>query len=111
MSYCLSLPMVFQVLSLPSSVLEAGSSATEKPQTGSSYKAAVDHFIPTRKNQNQHPDLSVENAQSLLSNLSMQEVQNGVTSPITHEHTQALQRLFASVRTPTAKEDLLHTLR
>nr|XP_046204231.1 cytoplasmic tRNA 2-thiolation protein 2-like [Oncorhynchus gorbuscha] len=36
---------------------------------------------------------------------------NGVTSPITPEHTQALQRLFASVRTPTAKEDLLHTLR
>uniref|UniRef100_A0A8C8C679 Cytoplasmic tRNA 2-thiolation protein 2 n=1 Tax=Oncorhynchus tshawytscha TaxID=74940 RepID=A0A8C8C679_ONCTS len=100
-----------QVLSLPSSVLEAGSSATGKPPTGSSYKAAVDHLIPTRKNQNQHPDLSVENAQSHLSNLSMQEVQNGVTSPITPEHTQALKRLFASVRTPTAKEDLLHTLR
>uniref|UniRef100_A0A673WGG4 Cytoplasmic tRNA 2-thiolation protein 2 n=1 Tax=Salmo trutta TaxID=8032 RepID=A0A673WGG4_SALTR len=88
-------------------VLEAGSSATEKPQTGSSYKAAVDHFIQTRKNQNQHPDLSVENVQSLR----MQEVQSGGTSPITPEHTQALQRLFASVRTLTAKEDLLHTLR
>uniref|UniRef100_A0A4W5JSZ9 Cytoplasmic tRNA 2-thiolation protein 2 n=1 Tax=Hucho hucho TaxID=62062 RepID=A0A4W5JSZ9_9TELE len=98
-----------QVLSLPSSVLEAGSSATEKPQTGSSYKAAVDQFIQTKKNQ--HPDLSVENTQSHLSSLSMQEVQNGVTSPITPEHTQALQRLFASVRTLTAKEDLLHTLR
>uniref|UniRef100_A0A673WG30 Cytoplasmic tRNA 2-thiolation protein 2 n=1 Tax=Salmo trutta TaxID=8032 RepID=A0A673WG30_SALTR len=94
-------------LDLPSSVLEAGSSATEKPQTGSSYKAAVDHFIQTRKNQNQHPDLSVENVQSLR----MQEVQSGGTSPITPEHTQALQRLFASVRTLTAKEDLLHTLR
>ncbi|KAK6294668.1 hypothetical protein J4Q44_G00354980 [Coregonus suidteri] len=100
-----------QVLSLPSSVLEAGSSATEKPQTGSSYKAAVDQFIHTRKNQNQHPDLSVENTQSHLSSQSMQEVQNGITSPITPEHSQALQRLFASVRTLTAKEDLLHTLR
>uniref|UniRef100_A0A674ED74 Cytoplasmic tRNA 2-thiolation protein 2 n=1 Tax=Salmo trutta TaxID=8032 RepID=A0A674ED74_SALTR len=98
-----------QVLSLPSSVLEAGSSATEKPQTGSSYKAAVDQFIQTRKNQ--HPDLSVENAQSHLSSLSMQEVEHGGTSPITPEQTQALQRLFASVRTLTAKEDLLHTLR
>lgn len=101
--------MVFQVLSLPSSVLEAGSSATEKPQTGWSYKAAVDQFIQTRKNQ--HPDLSVENAQSHPSSLSMQEVENGGTSPITPEQTQALQRLFASVRTLTAKEDLLHTLR
>jgi cytoplasmic tRNA 2-thiolation protein 2 len=101
--------MVFQVLSLPSSVLEAGSSATEKPQTGSSYKAAVDQFIQTKKNQ--HPDLFVENAQSHLSSLSMHEVENGVTSPITPEHTQALQKLFASVRTLTAKEDLLHTLR
>ncbi|CDQ71158.1 unnamed protein product [Oncorhynchus mykiss] len=98
-----------QVLSLPSSVLEAGSSATEKPQTGSSYKAAVDQFIQTKKNQ--HPNFSVENAQSHLSSLSMQKVENGVTSPITPEHTQALQRLFASVRTLTAKEDLLHTLR
>ncbi|XP_031665592.1 cytoplasmic tRNA 2-thiolation protein 2 isoform X2 [Oncorhynchus kisutch] len=98
-----------QVLSLPSSVLEAGSSATEKPQTGSSYKAAVDQFIQTKKNQ--HPDLSLENAQSHLSSLSMHEVENGVTSPITPEHTQALQKLFASVRTLTAKEDLLHTLR
>ncbi|XP_010879623.1 cytoplasmic tRNA 2-thiolation protein 2 isoform X2 [Esox lucius] len=98
-----------QALNLPSSVLEVGSSATEKLQTGPSYKAAVDQFIQT--NQNLHPDLFLENAWSHLSSLSMQEVQNGLSNPITPENTQALQRLFASVRTLTAKEDLLQTLR
>uniref|UniRef100_A0A6Q2XG64 Cytoplasmic tRNA 2-thiolation protein 2 n=1 Tax=Esox lucius TaxID=8010 RepID=A0A6Q2XG64_ESOLU len=80
-----------------------------KLQTGPSYKAAVDQFIQT--NQNLHPDLFLENAWSHLSSLSMQEVQNGLSNPITPENTQALQRLFASVRTLTAKEDLLQTLR
>ncbi|KAJ7986064.1 hypothetical protein DPEC_G00346930 [Dallia pectoralis] len=87
-----------QALDLPVSVLEEGSSASDKPQTGPSYKAAVDKFI--QANPNQNPELFLENAQIHLSSLSMQEIQ-----------TEALQRLFASVRTLTAKEDLLQTLR
>ncbi|KAL1007142.1 hypothetical protein UPYG_G00082620 [Umbra pygmaea] len=98
-----------QVFSLPSSVLDVGSSATKNPQNGSSYKAAVDQFIQT--SQNQHPDLSVKNALSQLSSLSMHEAQTGGSSPIPPGQTEALQRLFASVRTLTAKQDLLQTLR
>ncbi|XP_071401442.1 cytoplasmic tRNA 2-thiolation protein 2 [Centroberyx affinis] len=82
-----------QVLHLPSSVLEAASSSPDRP--ADTYKAAVDRFIQTGPGHRVSPE-----EQPDLSGLSIQE-----------SHTQSLQRLFGSVKTLTAREDLLQTLR
>ncbi|XP_030649791.1 cytoplasmic tRNA 2-thiolation protein 2 isoform X2 [Chanos chanos] len=92
-----------QVFSLPGSVLEAVSSAPEQP--GSSYKAAVDQFIQNSRGEHGLMEPSVEDAESGFAQLSTQDP----TYPT--EHRLALERLLASVRTLTAKEDLLQTLR
>ncbi|KAM4615349.1 cytoplasmic tRNA 2-thiolation protein 2 isoform 2-T2 [Polymixia lowei] len=92
-----------QVLNLPSSVLEPASSAPEWPMD--SYKASVDRFIQT-----DHSHCLSPEKQADLSDLSIQE---DCPAPLLTDesNTQLLQKLFCSVKTLTAKEDLLHTIR
>ncbi|KAM6956643.1 cytoplasmic tRNA 2-thiolation protein 2 [Aplochiton taeniatus] len=102
-----------QVLELPSSVLEtdpssssSSSSAPNPDRTeAGSYKAAVDRFIQT----NQNHDLSTAN-QTGLSGLRLQD-REPAPMVIDESHSQSLQRLFGSVKTLTAKEELLQNLR
>ncbi|XP_051565199.1 cytoplasmic tRNA 2-thiolation protein 2 isoform X2 [Myxocyprinus asiaticus] len=83
------------VFSLPTSVLVPLSS--DPDQSNPSYKLAVDQYIKQ--------DLAEEAAAGAVSQLS---IQDSVYSP---EHKLALERLFASLKTLTAKEDMLQTLR
>ncbi|XP_068597212.1 cytoplasmic tRNA 2-thiolation protein 2 [Brachionichthys hirsutus] len=81
-----------QVLDLPGSVVTAVPSPSERP--AGAYKAAVDHFI--------------QSGGSLAAREPEEpprpEVGGGA-------HTASLQQLIRSVRTLTAREDLLNTLR
>ncbi|KAG9352493.1 hypothetical protein JZ751_020907 [Albula glossodonta] len=103
-----------QVFDLPISVLEAVSSAPQRPE--GSYKAVVEQFIQNARVKGScspgegHMDPAVLDAQIQLSHLDTQDLANG-TPPPSLQHQQDLERLFASVRTLTAKEDMLQTLR
>nr|XP_055072554.1 cytoplasmic tRNA 2-thiolation protein 2 [Misgurnus anguillicaudatus] len=85
-----------QVFSLPTSVLMPVTSDPERFDP--SYKEAVDQYIREKR---QVTEASV----SAVSQLSIEEF---ICSP---EHTESLQRLFSSIKTLTAKEDMLQTLR
>ncbi|XP_074532140.1 cytoplasmic tRNA 2-thiolation protein 2-like [Halichoeres trimaculatus] len=87
------LPTWFQVLDLPSSVLVAAPAAADQP--ASAYKAAVDDFI--------------QSASSIC--LSPAEQDQTLQPDVQESRTPALQQLMGSVKTLTAKEDLLSTLR
>lgn len=88
---------VSQVFTLPASVLEP---ACSREQPGSSYKAAVDQHIRTEVTRG-HGELAAD----AVSRLSLQ------ASTCKPEHKVALEELFSSLKTLTAKQDMLHTLR
>lgn len=82
-----------QVLDLPSSVVVMAPSSSEQP--GSAYKSAVNAFIQS--------DSSTCLTPQDQEDTSLPEVQES--------HTRSLQHLIASVKTLTARQDLLNTLR
>ncbi|XP_044068998.1 cytoplasmic tRNA 2-thiolation protein 2 isoform X2 [Siniperca chuatsi] len=82
-----------QVLDLPSSVVVAAPSPSERP--ASAYKAAVDRF------------LQVDSS----SCLTAQEQEETSLPDVQEAHTRSLQQLIGSAKTLTAREDLLNTLR
>lgn len=90
-----------QVFTLPESVLEP---VYSREQPGSNYKAAVDQHIRTEVTRG-HREPAVEESQDAVGRLSLQ------TSTYKPEHKLALEELFSSLKTLTAKQDLLHTLR
>ena len=94
-------PRLLQVLNLPPSVLEPVHLATDDP--ASSYKVAVDHFMQSSPVHTVDPRVD----------RSELGVPTDGTHPqlIDEAQTQTLQELFSRVKTLTAKEDLLHTLR
>lgn len=89
------------MFSLPPSALRC--SAQEAAGTEGAYKAAVDSFL-----QQQHA--LGTNGVERQSQHCAQDPQSP-TGPPTTAQTQALSRLFDSVKTLTAKEELLQTLR
>ncbi|KAG5269958.1 hypothetical protein AALO_G00187050 [Alosa alosa] len=98
-----------EVFTLPTSVLEAVSAISES--SASSYKTAVDQFIQNGGDsvglRTQEPDSSLADA---VAQLRTHDGQPSSCIPPA-DQSQALERLFASVKTLTAKEDLLQTLR
>ncbi|XP_033896271.3 cytoplasmic tRNA 2-thiolation protein 2-like [Acipenser ruthenus] len=107
------------VFSLPSSVLQCASSALDRQNE--SYKEAVDGFIQSACSETQRETGQGSNSytevQTLLSELSTQEWSGEVgivtnkSQPFTPEQTEAVRTLLASVKTLTAREELLKTLR
>nr|XP_023646536.1 cytoplasmic tRNA 2-thiolation protein 2 isoform X1 [Paramormyrops kingsleyae] len=108
-----------QVFSLPGSVLEAASPTPTG--TDGSYKGAVDQYIrkgstggagpseePTQPRG--HPVLDVQQHLAQLSTMEVPSSQHSQEMP-SSQQSQALEMLFSSVRTLTAREDLLMTLR
>ncbi|XP_067308043.1 cytoplasmic tRNA 2-thiolation protein 2 [Pseudorasbora parva] len=83
-----------QVFGLPTSVLVPG--VSDPDQSNPSYKQAVDQFIRDRQKLNEEE----------VARLSVED--SVLYSP---EHNLALERLFSSLKTLTAKEDMLQTLR
>ncbi|KAI7814232.1 cytoplasmic tRNA 2-thiolation protein 2 [Triplophysa rosa] len=81
-----------QVFSLPTSVLVPRTSDPDR--SDASYKEAVDEFIREK--------------QEVTSGVDQLGLDDSACSP---EHTLSLHRLFSSIQTLTAKEDMLHTLR
>lgn len=81
-----------QVFSLPTSVLVPRTSDPDR--SDASYKEAVDGFIREK--------------QEVTSGVDQLRLDDSACSP---EHTLSLHRLFSSIKTLTAKEDMLHTLR
>lgn len=97
-----------KVFSLPPSVLCRASQ--EPAGTEEAYKAAVDSFLQ------QHRVLGVEGCASLAQgedqpHPSPSQEPPGVAGSPTAAQTEALSRLFNSIKTLTAKEELLQTLR
>ncbi|KAI5619767.1 cytoplasmic tRNA 2-thiolation protein 2 [Silurus asotus] len=90
-----------QIFTLPESVLK---SVCSREQVGSSYKAAVDQHIRTELTR-AHEEPSLEESQDAVARLSLQ------ASTYKPEHTLALEELFSSLKTLTAKQDMLNTLR
>ncbi|XP_040109620.1 cytoplasmic tRNA 2-thiolation protein 2 isoform X1 [Oryx dammah] len=90
-----------EVFSLPPSVLRC--SAQEPVGTEGAYKAAVDSFL-----QQQHA-LGADGVERQSQHCTQDP--HSPTGPPTTAQTQALSRLFDSVKTLTAKEELLQTLR
>ncbi|KAJ8271319.1 hypothetical protein COCON_G00101780 [Conger conger] len=105
-----------QVFELPSSVLEAAASAPQRPD--GSYKAAVDQFLQSAKARGSSSpgeggpdgDPAVREAQVRLSRLETRDAPNG-PARLGLGRSEDLGRLLSSVRTLTAKEDMLQTLR
>uniref|UniRef100_A0A4W4GZ13 Cytoplasmic tRNA 2-thiolation protein 2 n=1 Tax=Electrophorus electricus TaxID=8005 RepID=A0A4W4GZ13_ELEEL len=91
-----------QVFSLPNSVLEPVSCGPERP--GSSYKAAVDQYLQQKEVNQRQGQLATEEAQDAVAHLSVQ------ASQVSPEHKQALEKLFSSLKTLTARQDMLQTL-
>ncbi|XP_006860332.1 PREDICTED: cytoplasmic tRNA 2-thiolation protein 2 [Chrysochloris asiatica] len=106
--YSVSLEKVF---SLPQSVLRYFS---QEPATGkSTYKEAVDGFIRQQQGlgtQGTEDSPSPNPGEEQLSWHGPQDAQS-LAEPPTAAQTEAVSRLFHSVRTLTAKEELLHTFR
>ncbi|MCI4393219.1 hypothetical protein PGIGA_G00154840 [Pangasianodon gigas] len=90
-----------QVFTLPESVLEP---VYSREQPGSSYKAAVDQHIRTEVTRG-HGEPAVEETQDAVGRLSLQ------ASTYKPEHKLALEGLFSSLKTLTAKQDMLQILR
>uniref|UniRef100_A0A672MFE7 Cytoplasmic tRNA 2-thiolation protein 2 n=1 Tax=Sinocyclocheilus grahami TaxID=75366 RepID=A0A672MFE7_SINGR len=86
-----------QVFSLPTSVLVPGTS--DPDPSNPSYKQAVDQYIKEKQT------LTEENVASAVAQLSIAD------SAYSPERKLALERLFSSMKTLTAKEDMLQTLR
>uniref|UniRef100_A0A8C1LAB7 Cytoplasmic tRNA 2-thiolation protein 2 n=1 Tax=Cyprinus carpio TaxID=7962 RepID=A0A8C1LAB7_CYPCA len=86
-----------QVFSLPTSVLVPGTS--DPDPSNLSYKQAVDQYVKEKQT------LTEENVASAVAQLSIGD------SVYSHKHKLALERLFSSLKTLTAKEDMLQTLR
>lgn len=107
--YALSLP--WKVFALPPSVLRC--SAQEPVGTVGTYKVAVDSFL-----QQQHTlgaegvggSPSSAQGEAQASQPCTQDPQDLAGPPLAAQ-TEALSRLFDSVKTLTAKEELLQTLR
>ncbi|XP_035273354.1 cytoplasmic tRNA 2-thiolation protein 2 [Anguilla anguilla] len=109
-----------QVFDLPTSVLEAVPPAPQRPESG--YKAAVDQFIQNDRARGScspgegggeragERDPAVWDAQVGLSRLETRDAPDGTPPPVVR-HGEDLERLFSSMRTLTAKEDMLQTLR
>uniref|UniRef100_A0A670ITY0 Cytoplasmic tRNA 2-thiolation protein 2 n=1 Tax=Podarcis muralis TaxID=64176 RepID=A0A670ITY0_PODMU len=103
-----------EVFDLPGSVLHSiPHSATDH---GGSYKEAVDGFIRWQ----QHEKTAGDSASSLEDQLARLNVQGSLqqegppvpgTRPPPVPHTEELTKLFGAVKTLTAKEELLQTLR
>lgn len=96
---------VSQVFTLPESVLKPVYKC-EQPcsSSSSSYKAAVDQHIRNEATRaNEEP--AVEESRDALARLNLQ------ASTYNPEHKLALEGLFSSIKTLTAKQDMLHTLR
>ncbi|XP_048886718.1 cytoplasmic tRNA 2-thiolation protein 2 [Brienomyrus brachyistius] len=87
-----------QVFGLPGSVLEAASPTPTG--TDGSYKSAVHQYIQSGSTGGAGP-----------SEEPVLDAQLGTIETPSSQHSQALERLFSSVRTLTAREDLLMTLR
>ncbi|XP_076830786.1 cytoplasmic tRNA 2-thiolation protein 2 [Brachyhypopomus gauderio] len=92
-----------QVFGLPDSTLEPVSCGPERP--GSSYKEAVDRYIQQKELEQKLGELAVEETQNAVDLLSVQ------ASRVPLEHSLALEKLFSSLKTLTAKDDMLQTLR
>ena len=86
------------------SVLEVGTPAPDR--AGGSYKAGVDQYIQNQGPGPAHPQVH-------LSHLNLKDGKSKDPALATPDpdQSQALQRLFASIRTLTAREDMLQTLR
>ncbi|KAL4613579.1 cytoplasmic tRNA 2-thiolation protein 2 [Arapaima gigas] len=105
-----------EVFCLPGHVL--GASCAPPPGSQGDYKAAVDRFIQSTRvgggsapsRQGQEEDSSVREAQNLLCQLDTEDPPSG-TLTVDPQLTGALQKLFNSVKSLTAKDDLLLTLR
>ncbi|KAL3972543.1 erythrocyte membrane protein band 4 [Sarotherodon galilaeus] len=82
-----------QVLDLPASVVATNPSPSEQP--ASTYKAAVGHFVETDGSNFPTP----------------QEPKKTLLPHVQESHTLMLQQLLGSVKTLTAREELLNTLR
>nr|XP_024657386.1 cytoplasmic tRNA 2-thiolation protein 2-like [Maylandia zebra] len=82
-----------QVLDLPASVVATNPSPSEQP--ASAYKAAVHHFVETDCSNFPRP----------------QEPKKTLLPRVQESHTLMLQQLLGSVKTLTAREELLNTLR
>ncbi|XP_066509197.1 cytoplasmic tRNA 2-thiolation protein 2 [Hoplias malabaricus] len=91
-----------QVFSLPDSVLEPVYGGPEGSDL--SYKAAVDQYIQQNKVKQRAQDSAIREAHEAIDRHSVQ-------SQCSPDHRLALERLFSSLKTLTAKEDMLQTLR
>lgn len=85
--------MFSKVLDLPTSVVATNPSPSEQP--ASAYKAAVHHFVETDGSNFPRP----------------QEPKKTLLPRVQESHTLMLQQLLGSVKTLTAREELLNTLR
>uniref|UniRef100_A0A8C3WK16 Cytoplasmic tRNA 2-thiolation protein 2 n=1 Tax=Catagonus wagneri TaxID=51154 RepID=A0A8C3WK16_9CETA len=92
-----------EVFGLPPTVLRRPAPAPGPVGTGPAYKAAVDHFLQQRC-------ALGAGREEQLSHPGPREPQSPAVLP-TATQTEALCRLFGSVKTLTAKEELLQTLR
>ncbi|XP_062997361.1 cytoplasmic tRNA 2-thiolation protein 2 [Elgaria multicarinata webbii] len=104
-----------EVFDLPGSVLRSLShDATDQ---GHSYKEAVDSFIRRQRQQGEETGDLAGTLKDRVAELSLQDSsrKEGLAvqgaGPPPSSHTEELVRLFAAVKTLTAKEELLQTLR
>lgn len=99
-----------KVFSLPPSVLRY--LAQEPSGTKGAYKAAVDSFLQQQHAPAQGEEqLSQPGSQDPQSPAGLPTAAQTEAQPPTAAQTEALCRLFDSVKTLTAKEELLQTLR
>lgn len=85
--------MFSKVLDLPASVVATNPAPSEQP--AGAYKAAVDLFVETDGSNSPTP----------------QEPKKTLLPHVQQSHTLMLQQLLGSVKTLTAREELLNTLR
>lgn len=109
----MSLLSSFKVFSLPPSVLCCTSQ--ESAGTEEAYKAAVDRFLQQQQQQQQRvlgaeAGASPAQGEARLHPSHGREP-SGTAGYPTAAQTEALSRLFSSIKTLTAKEELLQTLR
>lgn len=97
-----------EVFSLPPSVLHRASQ--EPAGTEEAYKAAVDSFLQQQHVLGTEACASPAQGQGQLHPSHSQEP-SGTAGHPTAAQTEALSRLFKSIKTLTAKEELLQTLR
>lgn len=103
-------PPPYKVFSLPPSVLRYF--AQEPTGTEGAYKAAVDSFLQQQHAPAQGEEqLSEPGTQGLQTPAGPPTAAQTEARPPTAAQTEALSRLFDSVKTLTAKEELLQTLR